>query len=382
MNILFLTTWYPSPIKPVTGVYVKECAKAASLFNEVTVLTWTGVDQSAEKTIELTDSVEDGIRTMRLRYRPSRVRGAAQARLLQGLTAGIKRLIGEGRRPDLIHAHVYSSGFYAALLGARFNIPVVITEHYSGFPRRLIRGLEKWKAEFAFRKAKRIIAVSESLAACLKAYGAHDIAVIPNPVDTSVFFPESYNGTRMAQRASRVLFVGGLVPVKNVACLLRAIAIVRTRCPDVSLTVIGDGEEREALGNLTRELGIDAHVRFKGQKDKNEIAMIMRESGFLALPSLWENQPCVTVEVMACGLPIVASAVGGIPETVPEFAGILVKPASVDDLASAIQTMIAEINRFDARRISDYAHNRFGIEPIGRLLQDIYLSATGKGASR
>jgi glycosyltransferase involved in cell wall biosynthesis len=382
MNILFLTSWYPSRTKPGAGVFVKDWARAASLLNEVVVLTWTGVDPSARDTIELSDAIEDGIRTLRVRYRPSLLRGVTQLRLLRGLATGVRRLIAEGWRPDVIHAHVYSSGFYAVLIGAWFKIPVVITEHYSGFPRGLIRGIEKTKAKFAFRRTQRVIAVSKNLATYLESYGAHNIAVIPNPVDTSMFSPGSHNKHDASQVASRALFVGGLVAIKNVGSLLRAIEVVRRHHPEVSLTIVGDGEVRKDLENLSRDLGIDEHVHFLGRKDKVEVAAIMRESDFLVLPSLWENQPCVVVEAMATGLPVVASDVGGIPETVPEYAGILVKPGSVEELAEAIETMIAEYSRFDPHRISKHAHERYGLESIGKLLHDIYSTATRKDTPR
>lgn len=79
---------------------------------------------------------------------------------------------------------------------------------------------------------------------------------------------------------------------------------------------------------------------------------------------------------------MVASDVGGIPETVPEYAGILVKPGSVEELAEAIETMIVEYSRFDPHRISKHAHERYGLKSIGKLLHDIYSTATRKDTPR
>lgn len=248
MNILFLTSWYPSHIKPGAGVFVKDWARAASLLNEVVILTWTGIDPSARDTIELSDAVEDGIRTLRARYRPSRLRGVAQLRLLRSLATGVRQLIAEGWRPDVIHAHVYSSGFYAVLIGAWFKIPVVITEHFSGFARGIVTGIERWKALYAFNNSAFVLPVSENQREVLLSFGVRvPMLVVPNPVDVSLFSPPEKvpPSNKRKDREKKLLFVGLLSSIKGIDLLLSALSQVRNIGTDWHLAIIGDGPERK-----------------------------------------------------------------------------------------------------------------------------------------
>ena len=148
LKILIIAGWYPSAEHPVAGIFVQEQAKAAALYNQVSVLCRERSKHPLGRAYQIEEGVEAGLPTWRLRYRESLV-FKGYFTYLRGLFAAFRKLRSEGFKPDVIHAHVYSAGAGAVLLGRCYGIPVVISEHYSGFPRGLVRGLRRLEAKFA-----------------------------------------------------------------------------------------------------------------------------------------------------------------------------------------------------------------------------------------
>ena len=169
----------------------------------------------------------------------------------------------------------------------------------------------------------------------------------------------------------RLLFVGGLTPVKGVPDLLAALAILNQRRRDWRLDVVGDGPQRGEYAALAAHLGLIDQVSFHGFQPKSVVAAFMRQANFLLLPSLWENAPCVIIEAMASGLPVIASHVGGIPETVTEEVGILTPPNDPALLAAALAKALQQPDRFDPRRLVSMAE-RYAPAVVGREIDAVY----------
>ena len=112
--------------------------------------------------------MEDGLRVLRVRYRRPRLRPLALVCQTIGMLAAAAPPAPEGWRPDVVHAHVYSAALPALLIGRAVRVPVVVTEHYTGFGRGLITGSERRLARFAFEHADLIAPVSHELAATLR----------------------------------------------------------------------------------------------------------------------------------------------------------------------------------------------------------------------
>ncbi len=145
--------------------------------------------------------------------------------------------------------------------------------------------------------------------------------------------------------APRLLFVGLLDEVKGVQVLLRAFARVHAAHPGARLDIVGDGPRRGEYEALASELGVAAAVRFHGALTRDAIAPMMREADLLVLPSRTETFGIVVVEALACGLPVVATRVGALPELVDSAAGVLVDPADPVALADGIAAALAGLNR-------------------------------------
>ncbi|MFC2040897.1 glycosyltransferase [Chloroflexota bacterium] len=411
MKILFIPTWYPSEVNPLGAIFIKEHASAASLYNDVVVL-YAYPDPSPRlwKLYQISEGIEDGIRTIRVKYRyyegiftyfkklifkdGSVKQGASPSatdKLIGVLNnpikiprvvvreslyycsifAAFRRLVKEGWKPDIIHAHIFTAAVPAVLLGKLYRIPVIVTEHYSFFPLRKLSFYERVKARFAMNRARMILPVSNALKEAIEAYGIrNEFQIVPNVVDTEMFYPlsqENKGGDR-----KKLLLVAGLTPVKGVPYLLQALAQVRQKRRDFILDIVGYGANRGEYEELARKLGLETVVYFHGLKPKEEVAEFMRTCDFLTLPSLYETFGAVVVEALASGKPVVASDIGGIKEIINRDLGVLAPPGNINRLQQAIEFMLDHYVDYPPGKLSMYAKERFGYESGGKLLNSIY----------
>jgi glycosyltransferase involved in cell wall biosynthesis len=371
MRVLVVPKWYPWPDRPVFGIFCREQARALAGRHDVTVLASEAVKRPRFLVFELSESVEDGLRTLRLRYRRPAFRPAAMACQMVGMLFALGRLRRTGWRPEIVHAHVYSAGLPALILGRLSGAPVVITEHYTGFQRGLIRGYDRLTARLAFRFADLVAPVSQDLADHVREVEPRShIRVVPNVVDTEVFHPAAAPpGPRTGP--ARLLTVAAFAEKKGHGDLLEAIAELQGE-RDLALDLVGEGDLRASLEERARSLGLDGAVRFHGERPKEEVAELMRQADLFVLPSLFENLPCVLLEAMASGLPFVATAVGGVPEVADSRYAVLSEPGDPVALAAAIAVALDRRGEIDREAPVTRARTRFGYGAFERTWSEIY----------
>lgn len=368
LRVLVVPKWYPWPERPVFGLFCREHARALATRHDVVVLASLATRRPGFPAYRLEDSVEDGIRTLRVRYRRPLLRPAAMAFQLLGMLAAVRRLRREGWRPDIVHAHVYQAAPPALAIGRLSRAPVAITEHYTGFQRGLVTGYDRLLARLSFERADVVAPVSEELAGHLRELAPRaTIEVVPNVVDTAAFHPPAEPRTGDGGPA-RLLNVADLAGKKGQRVLLEALAQV----PGATLEIAGEGPEREPLERRARELGIADRVTLLGAQPPERVAELMRAADLFVLPSFHENLPVVLIEAQASGLPAVASAVGGVPELVDEAAGALVPPGDPEALAAAIRDALGARERFDGRALAARAAERYGRAAICARWTDLY----------
>lgn len=251
---------------------------------------------------------------------------------------------------DIIHAHfVYRPGYVAAVLGRIFGKPVVITAHGTDIHHNLYKEniVYKKRTIDALRRSKKIIAVSEFLKRKIANEGfGKKTCVIPCGFSESEFYPMDKKKcrTKLSLETSKknLLFIGNLITVKGVDILIEAFKIVLDKDTNVVLIIIGEGTEKITLEQQARDCKIDKMVHFLGSKNNNEIPLYINSSDVIVLPSRDEGRGLVIFEALACGKPVVASRVGGIPETVVnDKLGILVEKENPIDLADGILKALA-----------------------------------------
>jgi len=374
---MFITSWYPSREQPVEGIFVQEHAKAVQLYDDVLVLHCTAPDPKLNGIWQLEEETDQrltsGIPTYRLRVRLSPIPATTYFVRSWGMLRSFQHLVRLGFRPDVIHAHIYEAGASAVLLGRIVHLPVVVTEHFSGFPRKLMKRTDIWKSRLAFEKSHITLPVSEALQHGIEGYGIKTrFRIVPNAVDSKTFFPDF--SLKAGDRQKRLLFVGLLDSSHNkgIPFLFRALARLRQQRDDWHLSIVGDGPARSDYERLASELNLSDRVTFHGIKPKDVIAEHMRQADIFVLPSLWENQPCVLLEAMVSGLPVISTSTGGIPEIVDERTGILVPPGDADALCEGINRMLGSLAEYPAEQIAQNARERFCLEAVGARIHEIY----------
>jgi len=377
LKVLFITNWYPTREEPVKAVWVREHAKAVRLYDDVLVLHCVGSDLNLKRlwrTEQETDErLREGIPTYRVWYRPSPIPKTSYFIYLWSIFRTFQHIVNEGFRPDIIHVHVYDAGGPAVLIGKLNRIPVVVTEHFSSFPRRLLGPLDVVKAWLAFRWAHVVIPVSYALQKAIEHYGIHaHFQVIPNVADTTLFFPPS--PLREDMNPKRILFVGQLAPVKGVLYLLQALSHLGQKRDDWHLDIVGDGDARMEYERLAVDLKLGDKVTFHGLKTKQEVADFMRRADLFVLPSLCETFSAPAIEALATGTPILATRCGGPEEFVIKDVGLLVPPGDVHTLCNGLDYMLDNLHLYSCKRISQYARERFSPELVGAKLHAVYQS--------
>ena len=247
---------------------------------------------------------------------------------------------------DLIHVHLGEDLAVVplGLLGSRRRRPLVLTVHCS--LRHTLqasggRGLALSTIGAALesvgeRRADAVIVLTQRLADRLIAGGLDRgrVHVIPSGVDLRLFARRLPDPAPDLPRP-RVLFVGRLAAQKGVSTLLDAVPLLRT---GAAVALVGDGPQRAALERQAGHLGAD-RVRFQGFVPHAEVPAWLAAADVLVLPSVYEELGSVLLEAMAAGLPVVASAVGGIPDALGA-AGRLVPPSDPAALAAAVDEVL------------------------------------------
>jgi glycosyltransferase involved in cell wall biosynthesis len=371
-KVLIATRWYPSEESPANGLFVKEFVKATALHNNVVVLFGELTSSGHSRfPYEISDRVEDGIRTVRFIYKR---RFMKLHRLINFIasTHCLMNIMIEDERVDIIHLHVYLASLPAVIFAKLYRIPLVITEHYTGFVRQILTVSERILARIIMRSATIILPVSNYLKKYIQPYAPQArFEVVSNIVDSSMF--KSTNAViKDKDEQKLILTVGRLDPAKGTSYLLEALSLLKTIRKDFFLNIIGDGSIRKELEQKAKSLELDDFVQFHGIKLKSQVAGFMSKCDFFVLPSLFETFGCVIIEAMACGKPVVATNIGGPDEIVTQQTGILVKSANAESLKNGLEYMLDNYHKYSATDISRYAGEAFSLEHIGQKLNQIY----------
>jgi len=155
-------------------------------------------------------------------------------------------------------------------------------------------------------------------------------------IDPALFKPVSHQST-----GNRLLYVGRLAAVKGLPILLESLAKLVSSYPDLELTVVGDGSDRELLEALTDSLNLRSHVKFVGYQSQTEVRHHLQQTDIFVMASFAEGVPVVLMEAMAAGVPVVATQIAGVSELVEHgINGYLVPAGDVETLANRIGDLV------------------------------------------
>ncbi|WP_426506839.1 glycosyltransferase [Dactylosporangium sp. McL0621] len=303
-----------------------------------------------------------------------------------------------GAGPDVVHAHYWLSGLAALTATADVRRPVVVTYHgLASAERRILpvdhnagpgprAGMERTLGSLA----DRVVAQSEDEVAELGRMGVRRAAtvIVPSGVDTELFTPSGAAADHRRPGLRRILSVGPLVPRKGFGDLVEALR----RVPGAELVVVGGPDparpprdidadpEARRLIQLADTHGVADRVRIVGAVTPEELAAWYRSADVLACAPWYEPFGLTPLEAMACGVPVVAYAVGGIGESVIDnVTGVLVPPRDVNAMAGALRALLGdEVRRMSfASAAIDRVRSRYSWERAAAELERVYQTVTG-----
>ena len=279
-------------------------------------------------------------------------------------------LLFKARRYDIINVHIgYPLLTYFHLIRKWVGKPVVITEHWSAYHFNF--GVEKKlpRIQRIFRNAVPVITVSNSLLRDIQNFTGENIArhcVIPNAIDTGTFYFD-----QTSPHASSVFFMlGQWRSPKRPALIIQAFRtfIQKKQYAHFRLRIGGAGPQRKEIQALVSSLDLDANVSILGDLSPTSVASEMNKSAAFLHCSDYETFSVVCAEAICCGTPVVASAVGGIPEFIHNENGILVETNTVAGWRAALENF--KPSAFRREEISRAAAGRFGLRNVGKLYLD------------
>lgn len=277
--------------------------------------------------------------------------------------ARLARRLNKQAKFDCIDAHfAYPDGFAAVLLGKLLGLPVIVSARGTDinvYPSlRLIRPMLRW----TLRNAAGVIAVSADLKKKIVDLGISEtkVQVIPNGVDVQRFQPQDMSEARkrlgLAEAGRMVVSVGSLIESKGHHLLIAAIAELAPRFSDLRLNIIGEGVYRRGLEQLIHEKRLQDRVFLMGNRPNGELATWFSAADLSCLMSSREGWPNVISESLACGTPVLATRVGGIPELVvsPDLGSMVGR-----DIASIAQGLEENLSKkWNRQEISRKARSR------------------------
>lgn len=258
---------------------------------------------------------------------------------------------------DLVHAHLAYATIWGGFAAGRAGIPCVATLHV--LPERPPIWTREGARQLLLasvlrRRAAAVVAVSEAVReAWIRTHRLDParVVVVPNGIDVERFRPGGEEERRRVRErlglpagCPLVLTVCVLRPGKRVETLIDAAPEILAAVPEARFVVVGDGPQRATLEARAAAAGLDGRLRLAGQRE--DVDLLLRGADVFVLPSEREALPTVLLEAMACGLPVVATATGGVPEVVREGReGCLVQVGDAPALGRAVVSLLPDAAR-------------------------------------
>ncbi|MFW5928066.1 MAG: glycosyltransferase [Thermoplasmatota archaeon] len=266
--------------------------------------------------------------------------------------------------PDLIlcvgAGQVLSTFLQGVFLSKLFGIPLVSEWRGSDLLLKNSRCRRTAKKTILKNSALNIIRSEDMRKKAVELEPGSDMMILPSKgIDTDKFKP--IPSPSSSSDKAKVLYVGRLHELKGLNYLIEAFSDVKEKYSDVELLIIGGGDLREELKELVHKEGLDQHVKFIGEVEHSKLIDYYQNSDIFVLPSLSEGLSNVIMEAMACGLPVIATDVGGNSELVEhENGGFLIRSRDVPSLSKALERLLKDpelrkhMGKFNRKRVKRF----------------------------
>jgi glycosyltransferase involved in cell wall biosynthesis len=375
-KILLISSWYPIRKKPTLGNFVFKHAEAVAPFHDIFALHVSFDEKMSNKVEE--DFQIHPFPSRNIYLKESRLPLLGQfinrIRILKQYRKEYERLVNDGFNPDLVHANVvYPIGIVAWYLKIKFKTNYIMSEHWTRyhdyaipqpgfFQRNLIR--------FVANRALLILPASMDLGKAMKNWRINTpMLAIANVVNIEFFKPPSVS---VAINKIKIIHISTLDnDQKNISLLLNAFAIFVQKKPNAELHIVTDGDFDFYLDTIKR-LNIGGNVINHGCLDVEDVAEVLKLCDFFVLSSNLENLPCVLIESIACGVPVISTDVGGVKEIVDSTNGLVVPSNDLKALVEAMEQMAEKHGLYDKSLMHRQAREKYSYEAIGKQLAGVY----------
>lgn len=374
-KILFISSWFPNKLEPTNGNFVQRHAEAVSLLHDVEILHAIG-DSKQNQTYLFDDQIINGIRTLLVYYQNSKNPLLNFSRRIKAYKKGFSKM----QTPDLVHGNIlYKSMLFAVYLKKKFKIPFVISEHWSGFleiNKKNLSVAELFFAKLIARNAEFILPVSCYLENDLKKIVvSQKMKVIGNVVDTKIFHLK-----KKQNKEFTFLHISNLIPLKNPDKIVAAAIRLRKEFSNFHLQIGGDGDVN-SLKKRIYQNDAQTFISTFPMLTLKGVAMKMQQSDCFILFSNYENFPCVLLESLSTGTPVITTKVGGIPEVINATNGLLISNSEAE-LYEAMKNVLLGKENFDIpEKLHQYIDQHFSMEKIAYKFDEIYQQVLHKKKS-
>ena len=381
MKVLWLASIYPSKLFPYDGDFIQRHARATALFCEIEVLHIVKDDKG-----RLTDDIKEivttdsGLTERIIYYKPVKTSVKIFDRLLSSLKyksisrAAVKKYITGNGKPHFLHLHVAMKAGLTALWAKRkYNIPYLLTEHWGGYLDEAVPNIKNYNFVYQHYWKKIITGASTTTFVSaylqnfmIKKYKIGNTLVIPNVVNTVIFYPAE----KQATHKIRFIHISTMVYQKNPEAILEALALLKD---EVDFEMLLFGPVTAVQEDLITKLGLQHKVFLKGEVPQEELAKSMQQCDALILYSRFETFGCVLIEANACGIPVIVSELEVFHEIVVEDVnGIFVRGENPGALAEKLRAFVKNRDKFNKDLIARNAAEKYNYKKVGQQFFELY----------
>jgi glycosyltransferase involved in cell wall biosynthesis len=385
-TILVLPSWYPSKLNKFDGDFVKRHVEAISLYCKQNVIFVIKDERGIiTKNVKIETLQINNVKEVIIYYKSFSIgiklidKIISQRKYLRLYKKAIRQLIEEEGLPYLTHLHVvYKAGILANWVKRKLGVPFITTEHWTGYHKNALPNIyENNKLRYQITQsvlsnALLLTPVTMNLGkAITQNFSEKEVVAVPNVVDTTKFFYVESQKTQFT-----FCHISTMGFQKNVEGIIAACKILKERDVDFVFNFIGN--KPESLLNQAKQNNLlNKQVFFYNEVEYEAVAKYLQKSHSLVLFSRFENLPCVILESLCCGTPVISTTVGGIDEVINDTNGILIEQDE-NQLALAMEKIIANYQQYNRKQIAIAAQQKFSYEIIGKQYFDIYNTILSK----
>jgi glycosyltransferase involved in cell wall biosynthesis len=378
-KICLVTHFFPPHIGGIEKVADEQCRRLVKLGYQVSVLT--------SKTSKQSEPRAEGIKVFSYSILNLAERVGVPYPVLS--FKAYKNFVEAIKKCDIVHAHghAYMSSYIACKVAQKYKKPFILTQHNTFIDYQswlnIVEHVNDWTVgRVVLKGSDRVITVSSKTMEYVLKLGADmsKTSVMHNGVDTTFFHPMNRKENRgklgLPKNKTLILTIRRLVYKNGLDTFIESASLLTRDYPYLLFIVIGKGPNRTLIEKRVRELGIGDNVRLAGFVPEKLLPLYYNAADYFVIPSSsGEGLPLVLLEAMACGLPVIATTVGGTPEIIKDMKnGVLVPPRKPKALAETISKFLLnkELGLAIGEEARKTVEDRFTWEENVRQLRDVY----------